>query len=560
MFKFLNLKYSFMKKIKYIHFDTNKKFFNLIKYITIKIYYFLILRRKISNQLEDNLKHKYKNEVKKKIFIPLVETSHYQIFSILILAKSLVLRGHEVKILICNGFLKGCEIKSFKNKDIKNPCWECKNNIQNILPLFNLDYVYYTDYLSPKDTKKIFNLDKKFSKNLKSKIKFKNFDLTKTVNESLVRYYYGNKFYDNYKNVRSDHINTSLNSIIFSEKIFKKWKPDIILNNMSVYSAWEPFFMYFKKKIRIVTITLNALNTHAIYFNLMELLSSDKRYNNYLNKRINKKLNLYEKKQLKVFMKKRILGSDDYINKNKIFEKNNKETAKLYEFLKSEKNKKNIFLFSNLYWDLGLSNQAGCYKDTIHWIIDTIHQIKKDDTINLFIKVHPGEIYKGIESLTTIIDVIKEKITTIPKNVFFITPEKRINIYKLKKHIDLAVIFTGTLGLEMMLLGVPVINTGKVPYSNLKLSSSPKNKKSYYSELKKNVNINPFLKKEALELYAYFYFIKSALPWNLTDKSFGKRFTGYNFKKIESLLPNVNPQLDHLCNCIIDDSKVPEFW
>ena len=79
----------------------------------------------------------------------------------LILAKSLVLRGHEVKILICNGFLKGCEIKNFRNKDIKNPCWECKYNIEKILPLLGLDYVFYKDYLDSDDRKKIFNLEKK---------------------------------------------------------------------------------------------------------------------------------------------------------------------------------------------------------------------------------------------------------------------------------------------------------------------------------------------------------------------------------------------------------------
>jgi hypothetical protein len=539
----------------------NKIIFNQIKCIVVKIYYFLILKRKIANQLDDNLKYKLKDKGKKKIFIPLVETNHYQIFQILILAKSLVLRGHEVKVLICDGFLKGCEIKNFKNKDIKNPCWYCKNNIKNILPLFDLDYVNYADYLSLEEKTKILNLDKKFSKNLKSKIKFKNFDFTKTVNESLVRYYYGNKFSDNFKNIRSDHINTTLNSIIFSEKLFEKWNPDIILNNMNVYSAWEPFFMYFQNKnIRTVTISLTPLNKNAIIFNMMELLLSSKRYNNYVKKRINKKLNGHERKQLKDFINKRILAADDHIKTNKIFEENNDETVKIYKFLKSQKHKKNIFLFSNLYWDVGLSDQAGCYKDTIPWIIDTINQIKNDDSINLFIKIHPAEIAKGSESLTTIIDVIKQKITIIPKNVFFITPEKRINIYKLKKHIDLAVIFTCTLGLEMMLLGVPVINTGKVPYSDLKLSISPKNKKSYYNELKKKNNVNPFFAKEVLELYSYFYFIKCPLPWNLTDKAFGNRFTGYNFKKLESLLPNENPQLDHLCNCIIDDSKVPEFW
>ena len=78
--------------------------------------------------------------------------------------------------------------------------------------------------------------------------------------------------------------------------------------------------------------------------------------------------------------------------------------------------------------------------------------------------------------------------------------------------------------------------------------------------LEEKKNVNPFFKKEVLESYAYFHFIKTAIPWNLTERVHGQRFTGYNFKNIESLLPNANPQLDHLCDCIMNDKKVPEFW
>jgi hypothetical protein len=207
------------------------------------------------------------------------------------------LRGHEVKVLICNAFLKGCAIKRLRNKDIKNPCSECKINIQNLLPLFGLDYIYYTDYISPSNKKKIYNLEKKISQNLKNKVIYKNFNLTKTVNESLVRYYYGNKFSDNYNRIRLDHINTSLTSIIFAEKVFKKWNPDIILSNMPVYSSREPFFIYFKKKRKkLITISLTPLNEHAVFFNLNDFLLSNSRFKEYLKKRGNKILNFQEKK------------------------------------------------------------------------------------------------------------------------------------------------------------------------------------------------------------------------------------------------------------------------
>ncbi len=535
---------------------------NQIKNIILKIYYLLIFKRRIFNQLNENKNFQPKaNPKKKKIFIPLVETAHPQIYHLLILAKSLVLRGHEVKVLICDGYLRGCEIKSYINKEIKNPCWVCKNNIVNILPLFGLDYILYSDYIKSKEKKKIIGLEKKFTLNLNNKIKYKYFDLTRVVNESLIRYYYGNKFFGNFKKIRSDHINTSLISIIFAEKILQNWNPDIILNNMPVYSAWEPFFAYFKKKKkRLVTISLTPLNKHAIFFNLFELLLSDKRFNDYLKKRKNKKLNEDERKKLKKFIKNRVEATDDHIKKNRIIENNNKETQNIFKFLKNNNHKKNIFMFTNVYWDIGLLSQAGIYDDVVTWTLDTIKQLGNNDNINLFIKTHPGEINKTSGSLTTLEQIIKNKIKKIPNNVFFIKPELRVNVYSLVKYIDLSVIFTGTLGLEMMLLNVPVINVGKVPYDSLKLSINPKDKKDYYNELKKRKNINSSFRKDFLDLYSYFYFIKTTIPWNLTEYAYGHRFTGFNFESVKSLHPNNNKSLDHICECIISDKKSPEFW
>lgn len=541
-----------------------KNLFNLkyqIRNLLIKFYYFFYFKKKISSQLKNNNSNLNINSKKKKIFIPLIETSHYQIYHLLILAKSLVLRGHEVKVLICNGYLRGCEIKSYTNKHLQNPCWMCKNNIKNILPLFDLDFISYHDYITSKEKKKINNIEKKLQKNFNKVIKYKSFNLTRIVNESLIRYFYGNKFFGDHKKIRSDHINTALNSIIFAEKIYNDWNPDIILNNMPVYSSWEPFFSFFKKQNkRLITISLTPLNKHAIFFNLFELLLSDNRFKNYLKLRKNKKLKPYEKILLKNFINNRVQGSDDHIKKNKIIENNNQETKNISQFLEKNKNKKNIFMFTNVYWDIGLLTQAGIYKDVVSWTLDTIKQIKNNKDINLFIKTHPGEINKTSASLTTLEQIIKEKIKIIPENVFFIKPELKVNVYSLSKYIDLSVIFTGTLGLEMMLLDVPVVNVGKVPYDSLKLSIKPKNKENYYYELKKQKNVNYSFKKSKLEMYAYFYFIKTTIPWNLTKYAYGHRFKGYNFDSIENLYPKKNVQLDHICECIIDETKAPEFW
>ena len=114
-----------------------------MKYLREQLYkfsFFRYIRLWILNNfiLLPNLKKQLKNPSKKKkfqnnspvIFVPLLETNHYQYYQLLILCKSLELRGCKIKLLLCDSFLPGCEIKNVVN-DNKNPCLECNFNRKN---------------------------------------------------------------------------------------------------------------------------------------------------------------------------------------------------------------------------------------------------------------------------------------------------------------------------------------------------------------------------------------------------------------------------------------------
>ena len=68
-------------------------------------------------------------------------------------------------------------------------------------------------------------------------------------------------------------------------------------------------------------------------------------------------------------------------------------------------------------------------------------------------------------------------------------------------------------------------------------------------------------KRVTLELFAYFYFIKTCIPWNLTENSYADDFNGFEFDSLEDILPNKNKYLDHLCNCILEPNEtIIESW
>lgn len=534
-----------------------------LKYSIFNFYNSFFIRRRLSRQLKKKLNYKnISTNKKKKILIPLIETNHYQSFHLLIIAKALVLRGFNVKVLICDGFLSGCEIKSFKNRNDKNPCFICKNNIKNILPLFELDYIKFGDLIDTNDLKKINKISNLYLRGKKKKLVYKKFDFTQTIQDSLIRYYYGNTFFYNYKDVKLDHSNTAITSYIIAEKLNKSWKPDIILNNMYAYSSWEPLFKFYKNKCRVLSLNLSPLNSKSIYFNMFDLLISDFRFKKYLKIRKNKKLNLKEERSLNNYLKKRRLGNTEDMKKNSIFLDQNTHYENLVSKLDKLKkqNKKIIFLFTNVYWDIGLSDQIGLYKDVVSWTMDTIKILSKSNNHHIFIKTHPAEINKSAPSITTLEDVIRKKLKKIPENVTFIKPSYKVNAYKLSTKIDLGVIFTGTLGIEMILLGVPIIAVGSVPYRKLNFAIIPKNKKEYKYQLLIKKNSKPAYKRKMLKIYSYFYFIKSSIPWNLTPSAHGQRFNGFKFNSLDEIYPNKNKYLDHICNCITDTSCIPENW
>ena len=77
--------------------------------------------------------------------------------------------------------------------------------------------------------------------------------------------------------------------------------------------------------------------------------------------------------------------------------------------------------------------------------------------------------------------------------------------------------------------------------------------------LSKNNNIT--VDKEKLELFAYYYFIKTLIPFNLAKKYYGFNLESidYNINSVDDLDQGKDKYLDHICECILNN-KIIEAW
>jgi hypothetical protein len=114
------------------------------------------------------------------------------------------------------------------------------------------------------------------------------------------------------------------------------------------------------------------------------------------------------------------------------------------------------------------------------WITRTVQYFTGRPDVQLVIRVHPGEIFTHGLSM---VDVVKSVLPTLPEHIRLIKPEDKLNTYDVMEVADLGLVYTTTVGLEMSLIGLPVVVTGKTHYRDRGFTYDPETWVSYYKLL-----------------------------------------------------------------------------
>lgn len=500
------------------------------------------------------------NPKPKRILITMVETSHYQFLHVLGIAKALQLRGHDIKVLLCDETLPGCELKSVANEAKKDVCWMCRFNRKELVPIFGLETISYSDILSSVETNQLKKEAEAYVSGIEATSLTNHTDLDQCIRDSVVRYFYGDVPEDSkvVERITLAHAQTALVNKVASRRIDDLWRPDVVFANMTAYSTWYPIFLYYGDRMK--TISMSDFNFFGMTFNFHEYFQSTKRYLEFKNSRNRRYLNESERDRIEGFFRQRVEGKDRLFVRDDCFSED-PELADLAEVLGIDPAKRKLFLFSNLFWDIGLSEPGALYGGVVDWVLDTIRLLKDNTDIQLFIKTHPAELYGPAQSRKGMPEIIRESFTEEElANVFIIGPELRLKPYVLFPFIDCAILFQGTLGLELLHSEVPVISCSRGVYSGLDFVHEPGTREEYRSMLE-NAGVKHFDRDE-FYLLAYFYFIKAVIPWRISQTVYASSIANsFNISNLEALSQGKDPYLDHLCDCIVSpESTVPESW
>jgi len=508
-----------------------------------------IVRPRIARFSKTNIPTKFVDEAKPFVVVPILETNHHMHLHILGMAKAFSVRGFEVLVIVCDEYLPACEIKSCRTPLNMNPCFKCNSNRLHLLNSFGLKTVTLSSVFS-----KLEN-PVEYGKQVFKDYGFDQGWLNTTIEDSVTRYFYGAESsfpQEDVLSIKQKHTDAAYMSLALGRLVLESYSPSICFNVMRNYSAWGPIYHFFESVgVAPITMTSTPFDFKSVRLNDSDLFRHRRTYERFLSQRVNDELNDTERNTLLRFLNTRKSGNDELMKKWGYFD------TSVIDDIGIDKSKKNVFLFTNIPWDVGLNEFAGPFEGVIDWVYQSIEYFKDNKEIDIWIKPHPAEARSTSKSAKSVGDFVRQKYPQLPQNIHVIEPSLGLNTYGLFEFIDVGVILTGTLGIEMALDGIPVVSAGINPCYGLGLLSEPKDIEGYFEAIISDDNVPH--KKTQLELFSYFYFIHQCFQWPLSDRSFGDNFVGFSFNEVHDLESGKIDSLDAIFNeieLLIADYKV----
>jgi len=175
-------------------------------------------------------------------------------------------------------------------------------------------------------------------------------------------------------------------------------------------------------------------------------------------------------------------------------------------------------MFTNLVWDASLEAEDAAYPDVFAWIEDTIDWFADQSDCRLVIKVHPAESKRGTNERVGV--WIENRYDSLPDNVTLLSPDTDVNTYQMIEDIDVGLVYSSTVGIEMAYHRGPVVVAGDTHYRDLGLTYDASSTEEYVEFLNRLGELEATTEmQDRGRRYAYHYFVRKHVefPYYRTD-------------------------------------------
>jgi hypothetical protein len=469
------------------------------------------------------------------------------------IAAAMKLRGYKVHAIICNAPYRGCSIRTVDDgvpvPEWRSVCASCTKQTKAVLDTLGIPYSYNGDYVTDEQRDELWERTAGVTLDNLKDLRYEGLELGSNVRSTIIRYLQGAALEGNEAIIR-EHAFSALVSAAAATKALETIKPWRVFMSHGVYVDWGPAMH--AAMARGIPVTGWKASYLSWHFYLRHVTDVD---------RIDFKL---LSKQAWADMRARKLTPKQNARLDKFFEDRYKkqisfDMKKIKEFrhdvdeLRAEYRKPGRPLWAvlaHINWDSVSDYSPMAYPSFDEWMIDTVKTAIEIPEVDWLIKVHPIEAWdnpaSGVQRL------LEREFPNLPSHIRVIPAEEDVSPANLFEIIDGGVTVYGTAGLELALMGKPVILAGEAHYGGKGFTHEGLTPPAYRDLLRKASTLGSLdtSQREAVRQYAYSHFIRRQIPLEIVHHG-DSVWWSLQHEKRDLLLPGRDPFIDFICEKLV---------
>lgn len=181
--------------------------------------------------------------------------------------------------------------------------------------------------------------------------------------------------------------------------------------------------------------------------------------------------------------------------------------------LEKNRGKKLVAVFPNVMWDnaTSFSDLNNIFDNPFTWINSLLNFARNNQSFVIVIRCHPAES-KFMKSNASLYGLLSSQtLGNIPENCVIIAPDDHTSSYALINNAHCVSVYNGTIGLETIWLGKPLVLAAKAAYGFRGFTYDIRNENDYFDAIRfpeKVIILQKDRFKQFLE-FSYYYFFKS---------------------------------------------------
>jgi hypothetical protein len=177
--------------------------------------------------------------------------------------------------------------------------------------------------------------------------------------------------------------------------------------------------------------------------------------------------------------------------------------------------KRVVAAFPNVSWDGALVERDTLFESIGHWLCEIARWARNSGSI-LIIREHPrrAEHHNRWESTGALMREMGVAPDSVP-NVWFIEGTEPVSSFSIVPYVDLSLVYSSTIGMEIAYQGYPVSFAGRSPYTGMGLAFEPQDRDEYFRLLEEVSPGSPLFtqrreefQRNAVRAFAYHFFLR----------------------------------------------------